>query len=314
MAVKTAFSADEFTRILENYDLGAYTDSGPFNGGTVQTNIQLQTTKGRYAFRFYENRTKNQVLFETELLSYLKGKHYPCAAPYRNRDGCFVGMFHLKPYVIFEYMDGQHVEVPNERQKQQLIQKAAELHNISQEYTSVYQADRWNYDVELCRALARQASERIDTANAKEKCAWLENELLTLELPASLPKGICHADFHFSNVLFEQDDFSALLDFDDANYTFLLFDLVGLIESWAWRYGEDEVLDFSAAKKVLAEYTRWRTLNSVEEAHLFDVYKLSILIDCVWYFERGDVQDFYERRKIEFLNQVGRDNFRQKLL
>ncbi len=313
MAVKTVFSEDELKQILTNYNLGKYIGSAPFTSGTVQTNIRIQTTEGQFVFRYYENRTKNSVLFETNLLSYLKDHHYPCPAPYRNKNGSFVGIHRQKPYVFFEFMEGRHIEEPNERQRKQLIQKAAELHNITVNYTPVHKEDRWNYSVELCRELAQQASKRINTANSKEKLLWLENELLKLNLPESLPKGICHADFHFSNVLYKNDEFSALLDFDDANYTYLLFDLVGLIESWAWRHDKDAVLNFHEARKVVSEYTQYRPLNNVEEVHLFDVYKLSILFDCVWYFARGNAEDFYEKRKIDFLNHLGREKFYQEL-
>jgi homoserine kinase type II len=135
--------------------------------------------------------------------------------------------------------------------------------------------------------------------------AWVEQQLSTLELPQSLPKGICHCDFHFSNVLFQGDQFAALLDFDDANYTYLLFDLVGLIESWAWPYQADR-LDVRQARPILQEYMKHRPLNANEQRHLYDVYKLSILFDCVWYFGRGDAKDFYEKRKVDFLSDLGR--------
>jgi Ser/Thr protein kinase RdoA (MazF antagonist) len=125
--------------------------------------------------------------------------------------------------------------------------------------------------------------------------------------------GICHCDFHFSNVLFKDNSFKALLDFDDANYTFLMFDLVTLIESWAWRHDLDKELDFVQARKILAEYQKYRQLNDNEKRHLFDLYKLSVLFDCVWYFGRGMASDFYEKRKVEFLNTVGREEFYNQL-
>ena len=56
-----------------------------------------------------------------------------------------------------------------------------------------------------------------------------------------------------------------------------------------------------------------RPLNNNEKRHLFDVYKLSILIDCVWYFKRGNVSDFYEKRKIDYLNNLGREEFYDKV-
>jgi hypothetical protein len=50
-------------------------------------------------------------------------------------------------------------------------------------------------------------------------------------------------------------------------------------------------------------------LNAAERKYLFDVVKLVILIDCLWFFERGEAHDFYEKRQIDALNQLGRDRF-----
>ena len=51
----------------------------------------------------------------------------------------------------------------------------------------------------------------------------------------------------------------------------------------------------------------------IEKKHLFDVYKLSIMIDSIWNYERGGAEDFYEKLKIEFLDEVGKDAFYDKL-
>src|SRR5262245_28124818 len=101
MAIKTALSKGDFTEILSNYRLGEYTESKTFITGTVQTNFLLQTTQGKFAFRYYENRSQGSVRFEAHLVTYLKGKHYPCPAPFKNKHGEFVGIYGSKPYVIF---------------------------------------------------------------------------------------------------------------------------------------------------------------------------------------------------------------------
>ncbi len=311
MAVKTRFSKKELTEILSNYNLGQYKESKPIISGAVQTNILLYTTKGKFVFRYYENRSKDSVLFESNLIKYLKDKKYPCPALFKNKHGKFVGVYNKKPYAIFEFIEGQHVKNPNENQKKQLIKKVAELQNITKNYRPLNKKYRWNYSIELCKELAQKESKKLNTTNSRKKLKWLENELLKLNLPKSLPKGICHCDFHFSNVLFKGNKFNALIDFDDANYTFLMFDLIVLIEYEAWLHGK--TLNFNKAKKVLQEYTKYRLLNSNEKRHLFDLYKLSILFDCIWCFERGDVKDFYEKKKIDYLNNIGREEFYRKL-
>jgi len=214
--------------------------------------------------------------------------------------------------MICEYIDGQPIQQPGEHHKQQLIQKAAQLNRLTRTYRPRYKKYRWNYDADLCRRLAQAEARKLHSQDAMDKYAWLDGQLSTLQLPRSMPKGICHCDFHFSNVLFQEDQFAALLDFDDANFTYLVFDLVGLIEAWAWTYPAD-TLDLNQARAVVQEYMKHRCLSAVEKRHLFDVYQLSILFDCIWYFARGCASDFYEKRKIDYLHSMGREKFTEAL-
>jgi homoserine kinase type II len=73
------------------------------------------------------------------------------------------------------------------------------------------------------------------------------------------------------------------------------------------------MLDISKARSVVQEYMRNRRLPLIEQQHVYDVYKLSILFDCVWYFARGPAEDFYEKRKIDALNRLGRHAFFEEL-
>lgn len=322
MAVKTNFSSEDFIKLLKNYNLGEYKDSSPITKGTVQTNFILETTEGKYIFRYYENRLYGSVEFETNLIKYLNDKNYPCPIIFANKDGEYVDTYNEKPFVIFEFVDGEHLENPNELQKKQLIEKVAALQNITKDYKPLFKEYRWNYSVELCKELAQKEAEKLNTANAKKKLEWYLNELQNLDLPESLPKGICHCDFHFSNVLYKDGQFKALLDFDDANYTYLTYDLATLTnpfipsfdwDSWSNFKKDDNVFDFTEPRKVVEEYMKYRHLSDEEKGHLFDVFKLSIMLDCIWYFERGDASDFYEKRKIEYLNALGRDEFYKRL-
>lgn len=321
MAVKTNFSKSDFDQILSNYDLGTYKESEPISEGTVQTNFLLNTTEGKFVFRYYENRSKESALFETDLIRYLKEKNYPCPTPMKNKHKELVGVFNGKPYVILEFMEGGPVGNPGNDQKNQLIKMVAELQNITKDYKPKYTEFRWNYNIELCRELARKEAGKLNTSSSRAKLKWYEDELSKIELPDFLPKGICHCDFHFSNVLFKDGKFNALIDFDDANYTYLSYDLASLINpfkfgfDWStWnQFGkDDDIFDFSEVKKTVSEYMKYRQLAEEEKKHLFDVYKLSIMLDCIWYFERGNADDFYERREIEYLNRLGRDEFYRK--
>lgn len=318
MTVKTVFSHEDFRAILAEYSLGDYLTSEPFTSGTVQTNYLLRTTSGNFVFRYYENRTHGSVIFETNLIKYLNDKHFPCPAVFRNRHGRTANSYQGKPFAIFEFVEGSHLQNPTERQKRQLIQKVAELQTLTSGYRPAHTQDRWNYGVDLARMLAQTSAANLATPNAAAKLRWFEAELQNLRLPRSLPKGICHCDFHFSNVLYKDGEFKALIDFDDANYTYLSIDVASLLNpfipafewnTWQTFPKDAEILNFAEARWIVQEYHQQRPLNASEKHHLFDMVKLLILFDCLWWFKRGQVDDFYERRKIDCLNTFGRDRF-----
>ncbi len=313
VAVKTHFARDDFERILAQYAVGVYAYSEAIQAGTVQTNYRLDTTQGKFVLRYYETRSQEAVLFESELLAYLAAQSYPCPRQIQNVQGAYVGNYRDQPYVLFEFVVGQHVEHPNAQQQRQLIQKAAELQKLTEGYRSPYLRYRWNYTPVLCRRLAQSAAKRLNTRAAWEKLAWLEDRLARLDLPGSIPKGVCHCDLHFSNVLFQGDRLVAVLDFDDANYTYLPLDLVGLIEYSAWPRRQ-EALNMAVASEVVWEYGQHRELRDAEKRHLYDVYKLSIMFDSVWYFGRRGGASFRERRKIACLEGIGREGFYEGVL
>ncbi len=308
MAVKTLFSQDDFSAILAHYDLGSFRRAEPLEQGTIQTNYLLETARGRFIFRYYENRSKESILFESELLAHLATKEYPCPIQVKNRAGDHLGEYQNKPYLILCYIDGRPIENLNEHHWGQVIRNAAELQKVTQDFHSPYTPHRWNYSPELCSRLAYEEVERLGTPAARAKLAWFERELEALDLPPELPKGICHCDFHWSNILFRDDKFVALLDFDDANWTYHSFDLVGLVEHQAWP-NDRATLDLGAARRVAAAYEQYRPLDPIERQHLYDVYRLSILFDAIWYLERGPAEDFREKSKIDALDHLGRQAF-----
>ena len=323
MTKRTVFSKEVLSGILADYTLGELIDFQLFTEGSVQTNLKMFTTKGYYAFRYYNQcRSLKSVLFEVNLIRYLGKQDYPCPAVFSNKFGKFVSLYNSKPYVIFQFIDGVHLECPDETQKKELVKMIAKLHNITKNYRPLNKKYRWNYGIELCESLAKEKSDKINTVNSRKKLEWLVNELQNLKLPKTLPKGVCHCDFHFSNVLFLDGKFNALIDFDDANYTFLIFDLVCFTEPFVSSFNHDNwfeykitenLFDFEKIRRIISEYEKYRPLNNIEKRHIFDVYKLCFLFDCIWYFERGDFEVFFEKRKIEYFNNLGSDNFYNEL-
>ncbi len=306
MTAQTAFSEHDLAEILAQYDVGTYQNARLFSEGKVQTNLFIQTTTGEFVLKYY-GRSVESVRFEINLLNYIRKRDFPCPAPVKNRQGRYPGLFQQKPYVLFEYIAGQHIQDLNPQQRTQVIQTAAQLQVTTRHYRPHLMASRWNYDRDLCRELAQAKAERAGNKNASAKVSWFDQALSALRLPQALPKGICHADYAPANLLFNGNTLIALLDFDDANYTYLVYDLAHLVDSWGWPYAGD--FDPVTAREIVEDYARVRPLSRAEKYHLFDVHKLQILFDGIWFFDRGQADDFYERQKIAYLDNLGREDY-----
>lgn len=321
MAVKTEFTVRDIEAMLSGYALGALLEFAPIESGSVQTNYKLRTDSGTYVLRYYENRRFEQVQFELELLKKLQSEGFPCAACIQPVTGGLC-TYRDKPYTVFEFVEGEHIEHPNAAQAEDLIRLIARLGKSTRGLKLPHAEARLTYNKVTLEKLARETAEKLGTDEGFKKLEWYLAELQKLELSETMTTGVCHCDFYFTNILYRGDEVRALLDFDDANETYLFFDIVSFIdffvpgfnhETWSGFEKDAEILDFALAKKVLRVFEQVLEIPQTDKKHLYDILKLGILTDCIWYYARGNADDFFERRKISALNKMGREEFYNRL-
>jgi homoserine kinase type II len=309
MVVKTLFSTEDFTRILSHYDLGDYQDSSPFKTGAVQTNILLETSRGKCVFRYYESRPENYARFEVNVLEYLTQHDYPCPTPIKNNQGDYIGCYQDKPFALFEFLEGEHSD--NESNGRQIAAALGKLHTLTIGYQPKYCEARDTYDSTSCLRNALVSAKKISSKfEANERLGWLKTELNRLQFPETLPKGVCHCDTHPSNFLYKDGNLVAVLDFDDAAYIYLLYDLANLLFFWAWPDKSD--LIFDKVKELVGEYEQYRILSEEEKRHLFDILHMVNFMGIGWFIDNDDIYT-NSRRKTEFLNALGREGFYNKM-
>ncbi len=304
---KTNFHKDDLSLILLNYNLGTLQNFKELSGGTVQTNIFLKTNQGRYVLKCYENRKIDYVKFEAVLVNYLNKKNFSCPKIYRNNDHHFIEEFNGKAILLFEYHSGRHQNKLEPQEYKELIQKIAELHNLTCNFTIDEAASRWNYDTEFCREYANRKCLELGSDQSLRKRQWLFEELEDLVLPTNLSKGIIHGDINPSNVFFEQGKLKSILDFDDSNYSYYLLDIIGLAHYHESRLFDGK--DRNTLRFVLKNYSEIRNIPQTDQYYLYDVLKLMILIDSLWYFDRDEYPNFKEKKKLDRLKAIGRNQF-----
>lgn len=308
MAIKTPFSAEELQAILSEYELGEYMEAHDFKHGADQTNFLLITTKGKYAFRYYEKRSSDYVLFEINLLHFLVSNHYPCPAPIQRHDGKFVGTYKAKSYAIFSFLEGKHDQhKDNYRLVAEVIGK---LHTLTVGYKPAYFESRASYGPDYAWAFATANASNIPSqSETHERLSWFRTELDSLQSPERLPEGVCHCDINPSNFLYKNSSVSAVLDFDQASYTWLLYDVAQMIYWWTWPNNGE--IELKKTRDLVAHYESVRQLEAEEKRHLFDVLKLVHLVGIGWSFADNSFSN--DKRKVVELNALGRKKFYEEL-
>ena len=304
MTVKTPFLPDEFRAILTDYDLGVYLESHGFEHGADQTNILLSTSKGKYAFRYYEKRHGDYVRFEIDLLHFLGDHSYPCPAPIRRQDGRYFGLHNGKPYALFTLLEGEHDD--NTSNYRLVAPAVAWLNNLTLAHKPAYAEARTPYGAAYAWSCTlANATDLSDRSEAQERLHWFRGQIDTLQLPGDLPKGVCHCDSNASNFLHTDGKLAAVLDFDQAGYTWLLYDVAQLIYWWTWP--DKGNLDLELSRDLVTRYEVVRKLGDEEKKHLFDMLKLVHLVGIGWSLADDSFPN--DKRKVVELTALGRDGF-----
>lgn len=302
--------------VSDAYALGGVCRAAPLTAGSVQQNILLETPKGRFVLRLYGNRSRQSVELELQSLHELVECGFPCARPVERADQAHGGELlgpdrSGNPTALFEFVEGEHSATLTPAQQLSVIRAMAWLHSHTAGRERFHSPARANYTVDFCRDRIEAARAASRLQDRDRKAHWLLSRLERCELPDELPKGFCHCDYDSTNLLFDGAELKALLDFDDANYTWLILDIANALDYWYWPH--DGRPELSRAVTILREYNRLRPLTFAERQHLFDAHRYQIILDAVWFFDRGRADEFSERRKLEYLDEIGVSEYRNRL-
>lgn len=184
MPIKSTISESDLPIILASYDLGEYQGFKTFANGAGQTTLLLETTRGKFVLRYYENRSEEHVSFEVQLFDFLKSKGYPIPQILKNRAGECSGVYKGKPYIIIEFIEGQHGKNPNhefdQKEMAEVIKVVAQLHGLTQNYEQEYFGNHEVFDAAYCR---KEFQKKHPHLIGTEQGTWFMAELDKLESP-----------------------------------------------------------------------------------------------------------------------------------
>lgn len=308
--------------VLSGYDIGFVKAVSKPSTGNAQTVRIFGTDRGKFVFKLYNQRRPDQVGFEIDCLDHLNSRHFPCPKPCKDKHGKVLNSFEGIPFVVYHHIEGETLGFFSQSNMLQLAGHVARLHLVGDGFNPKSASARWNYSLRFCQEHAKQVAFKSNVAGIVKKLDWYLEECSKTHLPDDLPKGLCHCDFDTSNVLWRNGDLVCLIDYDVACISNFILDIALLgnpfIQEFEWDTWENfpensQPITLSQMKDVIGSYSKHRILADSEKLHLFDAVRLSILIDCLWFFDRGVEGSFFEKSKLSYLEKFGRQRFYDEL-
>jgi homoserine kinase type II len=263
MALFRTLIDDDVNQILRAFGAPPVVAHAPIAVGTINTNVRVDTTQGRLFLRINEGKSLDDVQREAAIVAHLAQRGVPTPAPLRATDGQPFARWQGQLVSLFPWLSGRTLTraelAPSHARA--VGGALAALHLAGADY-----ADRrpGRYEPpEIDRRLATvAAARRADLADA---VAILGPELAALkhERRADLPSGLIHGDLFIDNVMYDGPALSALIDFEQAAWGRLAYDLA--VTVLAFGYGRDDFRPEIVAA-LFAGYTAVRSPSPEERA------------------------------------------------
>lgn len=193
----------------------------------------------RYALRVWRKswRDVDTVQVELDFLDYLRERAFPASTPLRTRGGKLYFKVNspegLRAVALYTWAPGRKFgEVLDEDTAARIGAVFAEMHQHGIEYLdrhTIAKDDVVDFLINM-PALMDFLSDRPDDARTYDALAPRLAERLERMIIEGVPLGLCHRDFHPSNVHVAEDGGITLLDFDAAGHDFLMQD----VKNYTW--------------------------------------------------------------------------------
>jgi homoserine kinase type II len=238
MATFRSLDPADVQEILAAFGAGDYRAHQPIAVGTVNTNVRVETAAGPLFLRVNEGKSRADVEREAAIVAHVAVRGVPTPPPRRTPAGVPFVAWRGELVSLFPWVAGRTLSRAEVTPVHAAAVGAAlgALHragaDVEDHSPSRYEPDEIEARLARVAALARpELAAAVDT---------LAPELANLRSAraAALPQGTIHGDLFIDNVLFDGARLSALIDFEQASWGRLAYDLA--VTTLAFGFGRDD--------------------------------------------------------------------------
>lgn len=250
-------------------------------GGAGNSSYLVTSQNEKYVLTIFDDKSLAHVSQLAKLLGYLATNDFTTTRILLAENNSNPVMrFGNKPVLVKEYITGEVCSNCDEKMLIQVGSSMATLHQISvpdflprehpygkQEFPSVVET---KIDAEYEEWLA-------------ERCKYLDQYL-----PKDLPTSLIHGDLFFDNVLFEEGELKALIDFEEACQYYRVFDIGMGIVGMCTETGK---INVEKAKAFVRGYQQVQLLEDIEEDRLQLFIEYAAIATSYWRFWKYNIHE-----------------------
>ena len=254
----------QFENILNNYDLGKLFNAVELSPGFANRNYRVECEVGDVLVRWVLEKDLHDLQRELHLLNSLKSINFPTAYPISKKDGKFISSLSKGYVVIYDFIPGEHPK-PG---KSQALAVGAVIGQLSTFLPPPDFRPRNTINMEACMTLSNELSEAPNQLPDIFNYFTKHTQHLERRIGLGLPEGLIHADVFPDNTIFQGHKLKAIIDFEEACWDELLFDLAMTINGFCFSMNK---LSYPLLDSILLGYCQKRKL-STDEWHALPVY------------------------------------------
>ena len=263
MALYAQLDRSAVEGLTRRFGIGDITAFSVMDGGRENTSYCVKTSSARYVLTLWDQKSLQQATNLATLLVTLADRGIRTSRVVVPPNEPIVILHDEKPVMLKRYVDGDVTANLTGNLLVQLGEEMARLHEIP---APSYLPQSFPY--------GRSYFPEVTNSNLGHPFIdWLSEKMSYLQkrIPQHLPMALIHGDVFFDNVIVQDDQLMAIIDFEEACHYYRSFDLgMAIIGACRDRNG----VSFEKAGQFIRGYQKETTLQSIERKTLktFAVY------------------------------------------
>ncbi len=261
--------------LARRFGISDITAFSVIDGGSENTSYCVETSSGRYGLTIFDQQSLKEVTNLASLLVYLTDQGIRTSQVVVPPREPIVVLHNEKPVMLKLYVDGDVTANLTGNLLIQLGEEMARLHEIP---APSYLPQSFPY--------GRSYFPEVTDSNLGHPYVdWLSEKISYLQerIPQHLPMALIHGDVFFDNVIVQDDQLMAIIDFAEACHYYRSFDLgMAIIGACRDRKG----ISFEKAGRFIRGYQKEITLQSIERETLKTFAVYAAVATSFWHFRQ----------------------------